>query len=158
MVESLKKQNGIGQLEEAIWKKLVARMYDERDCEVITMKLLDLIEAKKEAKENEFSANFFTRGVNLNGTLNNVLLGGGGVNKPPSTRKLTREQENAKRKQIKLESRIRYNELVDTVLAYQLVEHEKFLGKFTREFKRVDLDGIGVLNEPQFKLLLNQMH
>ena len=40
-------------------------MYDARDSEILTRKLADLIEAKREAKENEFSANLFTRGINV---------------------------------------------------------------------------------------------
>jgi len=98
----------------------VYKMYDERDSAILVRKLADLVEAKREAKENEFSANFFTRGINQshmgnhNGltTLNNLV---GGM-KP--TRKLTRDQEKAKRKQIKLESRVRISELADTVLEY----------------------------------------
>ena len=31
MVEKLKKHNGTGQLEEATWKKVVLKMYDEQD-------------------------------------------------------------------------------------------------------------------------------
>ena len=73
-------------------------------------------------------------------------------------RKLSREQENAKKKQIKLDSRIRYHELSDTVLEYQLSEHERFLSKFTKQFKMVDTEALGILNELQFKQLLNAMH
>jgi len=43
----------------------------------------------------------------------NLIVGG----KQP-VRKLSREQENAKRKQIKIESRIRFNELSDAILEY----------------------------------------
>lgn len=64
MLENLKKHNGNGQLEEATWKKLISKMYDERDSVLLIQKLQDLVEAKKEAKENEFSANFFARGLN----------------------------------------------------------------------------------------------
>ena len=119
-----------------------------------------MIDAKREAKENEFSANFFTRGINqsnisnLNAGANlNNLVGG-----MQPTRKLTREQENAKRKQIRLESRVRFSELTDVVLEYQLSEHENFLSKFTHEFKKVDTEGVGILNEHQFKQLLGSMH
>ena len=49
MLENLKKHNGNGQIEEAIWKKLIAKMYDERDSVILIQKLQDLVEAKKEA-------------------------------------------------------------------------------------------------------------
>ena len=79
-------------------------MYDEQDSSNLIQKVQELIEAKREAKENEFSANFFTRGINQSNISNlNNLVGG-----MQPTRKLTREQENAKRKQIKLESRVRF--------------------------------------------------
>ena len=110
MVDKLKKHNGTGQLEEATWKKLILKMYDEQDSSNLISKVHELIEAKREAKENEFSANFFTRGINQSNISNlnhgsnlNNLVGG-----MQPTRKLTREQENAKRKQIKLESRVRF--------------------------------------------------
>ena len=31
LIEGLKKQGGIGKLDEPIWKKVITRMYDERD-------------------------------------------------------------------------------------------------------------------------------
>ena len=161
IVDKLKKHNGTGQLEESIWKKLILKMYDEQDSQNLILKVHELIEAKREAKENEFSANFFTRGINqsnisnLNNGVSNLnnLVGG-----MQPTRKLTREQENAKRKQIKLESRVRFQELSDLILEYQLIEHENFLSKFTQEFKQVDSEALGVLNEHQFKLLIANMH
>jgi hypothetical protein len=64
MIEGLKKQGGVGRLEEPIWKKVIQRMYDERDSQILIQQMSDLVESKREAKENEFSANFFTRGIN----------------------------------------------------------------------------------------------
>lgn len=80
MLDNLKKQNGNGPLEESTWKKLIGKMYDERDTVVLVQKLQELVEAKKEAKENEFSANFFARGMNQAGHTNgpnlNLIVGG----------------------------------------------------------------------------------
>ena len=80
--------------------------------------MLDLIDSKREAKENEFSANFFARGVNQSrvgahnyNSLNNLV----GIQ---PNRKLSREQEMAKKKQIKLESRIKFSEFIKIVLDY----------------------------------------
>jgi len=88
LLDNLKKQNGNGQLEESTWKKLIGKMYDERDTVILIQKLQDLVEAKREAKENEFSANFFARGLNnQNGANLNSIVGG----KQP-VRKLSREQ------------------------------------------------------------------
>ena len=38
------------------------------------------------------------------------------------------------------------------------MEHENFLSKFTYEFKKVDTEALGVLNEHQFKELIANMH
>ena len=38
------------------------------------------------------------------------------------------------------------------------MEHENFLAKFTQEFKQVDVEALGVLNEHQFKQLIANMH
>ena len=75
MLDKLKKHNGTGQIEEAIWRKLILKMYDEQDSQNLISKVQELIEAKREAKENEFSANFFTRGINQS-NLNNLVVGG----------------------------------------------------------------------------------
>jgi hypothetical protein len=110
-------------------------MYDERDSEILIQKMLDLIDSKRESKENEFSANFFTRGVNQSrvGTNYNSLNNLVGIQ---PNRKLTREQEMAKKKQIRIESKIMFSEFIKIVLDYQLEEHENFLSKFTYEFKK----------------------
>lgn len=43
------------------------------------------------------------------------------------------------------------------VLDFQLREHERFLSKFNAEFRQVDKDGDGVINEIEFKRLLERM-
>ena len=133
-------------------------MYDDRDSQILIQKMLDLIDSKREAKENEFSANFFTRGVNQSrvgahnyNSLNNLV----GIQ---PNRKLSREQEIAKKKQIRLESKIQFCEFIKIVLDYQLEEHENFLCKFTFEFKKQDTDCNGILDEAQFRDLIINMH
>ena len=97
LIEGLKKQGGIGKLDEPIWKKVIVRMYDERDSQILIKQMTDLIENKRETKENEFSANFFTRGINQTRTGSNYNSLNHLVGIQPQ-RKLTREQEVAKRK------------------------------------------------------------
>ena len=41
------------------------------------------------------------------------------------------------------------------MLDFQLREHEKFLGYFIAQFKRVDSDRDGVLDESQFRELMS---
>jgi len=42
-------------------------------------------------------------------------------------------------------------------LDFQLIEHEKFLVKFTHLFKEVDYDNNGTINESEFRDLLSSM-
>jgi Ca2+-binding EF-hand superfamily protein len=42
-------------------------------------------------------------------------------------------------------------------LDFQLIEHEKFLVKFTHLFKKVDYDNNGTINESEFRDLLSSM-
>ena len=73
-------------------------------------------------------------------------------------KKLTREQEAAKKKQIRTESRIRFREFIKVILDFQLQEHQKFLRKFNIVFKRIDTECSGILNELQFRNLIAKMH
>lgn len=43
------------------------------------------------------------------------------------------------------------------MLDFQLKEHEKFLGHFTAMFKRVDVDRDGILNEEEFRSLMQSL-
>jgi Ca2+-binding EF-hand superfamily protein len=44
-----------------------------------------------------------------------------------------------------------------TVLDFQLKEHEKFLSTFSMEFKGIDKDNDGIINEEQFKRLMKSL-
>ena len=57
----------------------------------------------------------------------------------------------AKKKQIRIESKIKFCEFIKIVLDYQLEEHENFLSKFTYEFKKQDTDCNGIIDEAQFR-------
>lgn len=125
MIQNISKagHQASGKLEESTWKKVLGKMYDERDQDVLIQRMYEIINTKREAKENDFHANMFTS--------SNAM----GSQYP---RKLTRDQEMARRKQIRSESKLLFCEFVKTVLDFQLAEHERFLCKFTEEFKRVD--------------------
>jgi Ca2+-binding EF-hand superfamily protein len=44
-----------------------------------------------------------------------------------------------------------------TVLDFQLREHEKFLSRFTQEFRGVDTNNDGVIDEAQFRTLMKRL-
>lgn len=56
-----------------------------------------------------------------------------------------------------MKDRLKFSVFLKTVLDFQLKEHEKFLSRFTQEFRSVDIDNDGVLNEPQFRALMKRL-
>jgi len=46
-----------------------------------------------------------------------------------------------------------YCDFVKTALDFQLKSHEKFLAKFSKMFKKIDVEKNGILNEAQFRNL-----
>lgn len=53
--------------------------------------------------------------------------------------------------------RVRYDAFLGVLLDFQLRGHEKFLSKFRDEFRAVDADENGVLNEPEFRRLVRRI-
>ncbi len=53
-----------------------------------------------------------------------------------------------------MNSKLKFNVFLKTVLDFQLKEHEKFLSRFIGEFKSKDKDNDGVLDEEQFRELM----
>ena len=51
-----------------------------------------------------------------------------------------------------------YSDFLKVLLDFQLQEHEKFLQKFTEIFKQIDTTRHGILNEAQFRFLIQAMN
>lgn len=59
--------------------------------------------------------------------------------------------------QNKESEKINYHDFQKIILDFQLQEHEKFLYRFTQIFKQVDQDNNGLINEDEFRQLINTM-
>ena len=55
------------------------------------------------------------------------------------------------------QGRVKFSIFLKQVLDYQLKEHEKFLGRLLQEFKSLDTDNDGILNEEDFRMLISSL-
>ena len=122
-----------GTMEEYQWRRIIEKMYDPSDAEVLESKFLHVIEERR-------SQNYYSN-----------LLGAA-----TDGRKLTREQQ-FQRIHTRGEERLPYGDFQKIILDFQLKEHEKFLERFISVFKSVDDDSNGVLSEEEFRMLLERM-
>ncbi len=109
-----------GTMEDWMWKRIIEKMYDPKDFEVLEARFLDQVAIKKELKHK--SAYGMTK-TQLEGSLG---LSG--------NKKLSREEMLALMSN-KDSERLSYADFQKTILDFQLMEHEKFLFKFTQKFK-----------------------
>jgi len=72
-----------------------------------------------------------------------------------SSRKMTREE--VIQSKVKRTGNIRYSDFQKVVLDFQLATHEDYLRNFNDLFKGIDKERNGILNERQFRELLNRM-
>ena len=113
-----------GKIDDWMWNKIIDRMYDLSDGEVIkenirTIKAATLAQMQQAQSQQK---------------------------------RMTREQANnqAQPKRVQL----MYVDFQKVILDFQLFEHERFLRKFTKYFKAVDRDTNGVLDENEFRELI----
>lgn len=144
-----------GQIDEWIWRKIIEKMYDPRDYEILEARFTQMIDDKKTWKLR----------TNQHDQSRSSILGNsysGAASGPMmniAQKKLTREEMihrvavNANM----IQEKLTYAEFQKTILDFQLTEHEKFLHEFTQIFKQMDGDRNGILNEDEFRELLIQM-
>jgi Ca2+-binding EF-hand superfamily protein len=65
-------------------------------------------------------------------------------------RQLVAQETNGKDK-------LKFTLFLKTVLDFQLREHEKFLSRFSVEFRAVDTNNDGVIDENQFRVLMKRL-
>ena len=53
--------------------------------------------------------------------------------------------------------KLKFSTFLKTVLDFQLREHEKFLSRFSVEFRVVDVNNDGVVDEGQFRTLMKRL-
>ena len=137
--------NGKILMEQAIWQKIIKHMYEPGDVEILSSNLR-LLSSSKPAKTPKGSFNFATE------------------NRADS-RKKSRDPKPKKRGRTNsfqstqvISHKINFTEFLETILDFQLGEHEKFLGKFMNLFKQIDSDCDGIVTSQQFIQLYQSMN
>ena len=125
MMKSIEK----GSMEEWQWRKIIEKMYDPNDYEILEQKFVNAVQERR-AK-----------------TFYNTLT---------DSRKLTREEQMMRMQQKDFE-RLQFTDFQKIILDFQLKEHEKFLEKFIDVFKSIDSDNNGIINESEFRELVQSM-
>jgi Ca2+-binding EF-hand superfamily protein len=125
MMKSIEK----GTMEEWQWRKIIEKMYDPNDYEILEQKFVNSIQEHK-------AKTFYS-------TLTD-------------SRKLTREEQMVRMQQKDFE-RLQFTDFQKIILDFQLKEHEKFLERFIDAFKSIDNDNNGVINEVEFRELVQSM-
>ena len=128
-INKLMKEVQNGSMEEWQWRKIIEKMYDPNDYEILEQKFIGCIQDRK-------AKSFY-----------NALT---------DSRKLTREEQLIRMQQKDYE-RLLFSDFQRIILDFQLKEHEKFLEKFIVVFKNVDTDSNGIINEPEFRELVQSM-
>lgn len=116
-----------GSMEEWQWRKIIEKMYDPSDYEILEQKFINTIQERR-------AKSFY--------------------NSLTESRKLTREEQMLRMQEEKLQ----FADFQKIILDFQLKEHEKFLEKFIAVFKSIDTDNNGVINEPEFRELVQTMN
>lgn len=128
-INKLMKEVQGGSMDEWQWRKIIEKMYDPNDYEILEQKFIGCIQDRK-------AKSFY-----------NALT---------DSRKLTREEQLVRMQQKDFE-RLLFSDFQRIILDFQLKEHEKFLEKFIMVFKNVDTDSNGIINEPEFRELVQSM-
>lgn len=117
-----------GKIEDWIWLKILDKMYEEADSQVLLEQIKELLNSKPQLDDKALES---------------------------SRKRLTREQAKQKvQNDVGRRQELLYRDFEKVILDFQLKEHERFLQKFNLKFKRFDTDQDGVLNELEFKQLI----
>jgi hypothetical protein len=145
-----------GQVDEWIWRKIIEKMYDPRDFEILESKFNQMLEEKRLAKGAAPRTNI--NDVSKASVLGNSYSAAAmGPMLSTAQKKLSREElmTRVAMNANLINEKLTYAEFQKTILDFQLSEHEKFLYDFTQLFKQVDTDRNGIINEDEFRDLLS---
>lgn len=128
-INKMMKEIEKGSMEEWQWRKIIEKMYDPNDYEILEQKFINAVQERRAR------------------TFYNTLT---------DSRKMTREEQLLRMQQKDFE-RLQFTDFQKIILDFQLKEHEKFLEKFITVFKVIDGDNNGVINEIEFRELVQSM-
>eukprot|EP00347_Sterkiella_histriomuscorum_P010213 403377168 len=150
MMEAITGQNNQGVIETWQWKRIIEKMYDDDDYQQLENQLVYRMNLQQQQNlQSDIGSNDINKSASNNNS-NNILAN---AMKAGMKTKMTRNQRQLIESQSNKE-KLKFSTFIKTVLDFQLKEHEKFLQKFILEFKHQDRDNDGVLNEQQFKSLI----
>lgn len=136
-------------------------MYDPRDFEILETKFNQMLEEKRQAKGAVAGMGYRTNPNDVSRVSANSYTNAAALGPMMSTaqKKLSREElmTRVAMNANLIHEKLTYAEFQKTILDFQLSEHEKFLYEFTQLFKQVDTDRNGIINEDEFRDLLQQM-
>ena len=124
-----------GKIDEWMWQKILEKMYEAGDAEVLQERIGELIDqrTRQTDQDNPFEST--------------------------ASKKLTREEMmNQAKTGSKRNAALDYKDFKKIILDFQLQEHERFLVKFTNLYKSIDNDQDGVISEVQFKDMIGMMN
>ncbi|CDW90802.1 UNKNOWN [Stylonychia lemnae] len=161
IIENITGNNGTGVIEVWQWRKIIEKMYDDEDYQQLENQLhyklqMQVLQNSSSQSDdqllslNKVKINKSGAGTNLSSSSNTLL----NAMKAGVKTKMTRGQ----RQQLETEgsmNKLKFCTFLKTVLDFQLKEHEKFLSKFIHEFKNIDKDHDGIINEEQFKQMIS---
>lgn len=118
-----------------MWRRIIEKMYDPKDQVLLENRFATMLETKRLLRSS-------TDRLTSPGTAS------------ATSKKMTREELNFR---ASAGDKLTYFEFSKAILDFQLSEHEKFLHDFTALFKAADRDRNGILNEAEFRDLLEEM-
>jgi hypothetical protein len=118
-----------GYLFQEEWNEIIRYMYNEEDSAFLAQEVLKIVKKKQHL---------------------NVLT-------PPKGKVSREELVVLKEKEKLIKTRVLYKDFIKVLLDFQLQGHEKFLKHFVKLFRELDTDGDGILNEDEFRGLVEVM-
>ena len=175
-VDKEMKEKMKGLLSEEEWREIIHYIYNEKDAQIIEIKIINFIKEQNEkifnliengedlnkerfvTYENSNNINNNINDISTNNINNNNLLKNNYVKKLENNltvlfltdkKTVTREVMNNINR-LKEETNITYKDFVQLVCENQIQNRENYLKKFVELFKKFDKDEDGILNEEQF--------
>lgn len=148
-VMKMLEQTHNGFIEEWMWRKIIEKMYDPMDADILEQKFLEQIYVRDEVCNYvcngiSFGQSYLAPTEKISENKINQFLSYNKINLQYA-KKLSRDEINNihRRNQGKLV----YQDFSKIILDFQLFEHEKFLKRFTELFKQIDTSSHGILTE-----------
>ncbi|CDW88603.1 UNKNOWN [Stylonychia lemnae] len=149
-------QNDKVNIDNGYWTKIIERMYDDNDVITLKTKIRDTSRnLMREDIQKQLQGN-----SKSNHAASSISIVSSSSTKHANKPKLTREEQLQLLNQLNDDSNVKvyFSNYMKNVLDFQMSEHERYLKSFIYVFRKVDKDNDGILNENQFKLLMEEIN